>query len=98
MCSSSAEHSGHCTIAGRMPVGRSIPSDRNRVCRGSPAMEGVFMSEVLDQSQDVSGSELHRLTTIYTPPDFVKVASAERLFGDPDSQPRHSYADQLHKR
>jgi hypothetical protein len=51
----------------------------------------------LDHVHDVSGQELHRLTTLFSPPDFVKSASAERLNGDPEKLPRHVYADQHNK-
>lgn len=46
----------------------------------------------LDHTQDVSGRETHRLTTLLPPPDFVKNASADQL--QPGSEmPRHVYAD-----
>jgi len=50
----------------------------------------------LDHVHDVSGRETHRLTTLYTSPDFVKSASAERLTGD-SGLPRHLYADPNNK-
>ena len=50
----------------------------------------------LDQTQDVSGRETHRLTALYTPPDFVKSASQDRLNGAGDMQ-RHLYADPRNK-
>lgn len=46
----------------------------------------------LDHTQDVSGRETHRLTTLFSPPDFVKNASAEQLQPGADL-PRHAYAD-----
>jgi hypothetical protein len=54
------------------------------------------MSNPLDQAQDVSGRETHRLTSLYPPPDFVKSASQERLHGGENLQ-RHMYADQFNK-
>jgi hypothetical protein len=50
----------------------------------------------LDQTQDVSGRETHRLTSLYPPPDFVKAASQERLAGG-DTLQRHMYADPSNK-
>jgi hypothetical protein len=50
----------------------------------------------LDQAHDVSGRELHRLTTLFTCPDFVKSASQDRTHGT-DELPRHVYADQYNK-
>lgn len=51
----------------------------------------------LDHAHDVSGQETHRLTTLFSPPDFVKTASADRLIGDAEKLPRHIYADQHNK-
>lgn len=51
----------------------------------------------LDHAHDVSGRETHRLTSLHPAPEFVKAASAERLNGDPDTLPRHLYADQHNK-
>lgn len=50
----------------------------------------------LDHAHDVSGRETHRLTTLYSQPDFVKNAAHEKLSGAADL-PRHLYADQRHK-
>ena len=50
----------------------------------------------LDQTQDVSGRETHRLTSLFSPPDFVKAASQERVVGGNNLQ-RHMYADPLAK-
>ncbi len=47
---------------------------------------------VLDHTQDLSGAEQHRLTQLYTPPEFVKQASHEQLCGDPEQLPPHVYA------
>lgn len=50
---------------------------------------------MLDQTRDLSGTETHRLTSLYAPPDFVKRASAEQLRGNPNEiLPTHLYADQ----
>lgn len=54
------------------------------------------MTTPLDQTQDVSGRETHRLTTLFDSPDFVKSASHERTHGDETLQ-RHMYADQYNK-
>jgi len=54
--------------------------------------------QVLDHTQDLSGKEQHRLTNLYQPPDFVKMASHERLYGNPEQLPAHVYADQTHRR
>lgn len=50
----------------------------------------------LDQTQDISGRETHRLTSLYPPPDFVKSANQERLNGTGDLQ-RQMYADPRNK-
>ena len=50
------------------------------------------MTTPLDQTQDVAGRETHRLTTLFSCPDFVKSASHERTHGD-ETLPRHMYAD-----
>lgn len=54
-------------------------------------------STVLDQTQDLSGTETHRLTKLYPPPDFVKQASHSQIHGDPQTLPRHVYADQRNR-
>jgi hypothetical protein len=54
------------------------------------------MTTPLDQTQDISGRETHRLTSLFGYPDFVKSASHERTHGD-DTLPRHMYADQYNK-
>lgn len=50
----------------------------------------------LDQTQDISGRETHRLTALFPPPDFVKSASQDRVAGG-DNLQRHMYADPLAK-
>jgi hypothetical protein len=50
-------------------------------------------ANVLDHTQDLSGSEQHRLTNIYAPPAFVKAANHEQLYGDAEKLPHHVYAD-----
>lgn len=47
----------------------------------------------LDQSQDISGTDIHRLTSLYPPPAFVKQASHEAVCGDVEQVPPHLYAD-----
>jgi hypothetical protein len=54
------------------------------------------MTTPLDQTQDISGRETHRLTSLFDSPDFVKSASHERTHGDETLQ-RHMYADQYNK-
>lgn len=54
------------------------------------------MTTPLDHTQDVSGRETHRLTTLFAAPDFVKSASHERTHGD-GTLPRHMYADMYNK-
>lgn len=54
------------------------------------------MANPLDQNQDISGRETHRLTALFPPPEFVKTASQERLQGGENLQ-RHMYADPFDK-
>lgn len=54
------------------------------------------MTTPLDQTQDISGRETHRLLALFDSPDFVKSASQERTHGDETLQ-RHMYADQYNK-
>jgi len=51
------------------------------------------MEVVLDQAKDRTGQELHRITSLYGPPDFVKHASYSNICGDPKTLPLHIYAD-----
>ena len=55
------------------------------------------MKTVLDHTQDLSGSEMHRLTQLYPTPDFVKEASHDKLCGDPEAMRPHMYADVNHR-
>ena len=50
----------------------------------------------LDHAHDISGRETHRLTSLYSPPAFVKNASDARLKAAADA-PRHVFADQVNK-
>jgi hypothetical protein len=50
----------------------------------------------LDQNQDVTQQETHRLTTLFPCPDFVKNATHDRTHAT-DNLPRHVYADQVNK-
>lgn len=52
---------------------------------------------VLDQTRDLSGTETHRITSLYPPPDFVKSASTEQLCGPADPLPSHLFADPAHR-
>ena len=54
-------------------------------------------ADILDHTCDLSGRETHRLTSLYSPPAYVKTASHERLCGDPETLPVHLYADPTHK-
>jgi hypothetical protein len=47
---------------------------------------------VLDHTQDLSGVDQHRLISLFPPPDFVKQASHEQLYGDTETLPPHVYA------
>jgi len=49
---------------------------------------------ILDHTQDISGTETHRLTSLHEPPEFVKEADHTRLHGDPEMLPAHVYGDQ----
>lgn len=53
--------------------------------------------QILDQTRDIGGRETHRLLSLYGAPDFVKSAGHEKLCGDPETLPRHMYADPYHK-
>lgn len=48
---------------------------------------------LLDHTQDVSGVEIHRLTSLYQPPEFVKQASHDKLCGNTETQAAHLYGD-----
>jgi len=49
------------------------------------------MSLILDHTQDLNGTNQHRLTQLYTPPEFVKQASHEQLCGGEESLPPHLF-------
>jgi hypothetical protein len=51
------------------------------------------MDVVLDQGRDKTGQELHRITNLYSPPEFVKHADYSNVCGDPQTLPLHIYAD-----
>lgn len=53
--------------------------------------------QILDQTRDISGRETHRLLSLYGSPDFVKTAGHEKLCGNPETMPRHMYADPYRK-
>lgn len=50
------------------------------------------MSNVLDQSLDLNGQELHRINSLYPLPEFVKSASQADVCGNQDVPP-HLYGD-----
>lgn len=52
---------------------------------------------VFDHTGDLTGQEQHRLTLLYPPPEFVKEASHDRLYGDPEQMRPHLYADQVNR-
>jgi hypothetical protein len=56
------------------------------------------MEVVLDQAKDHTGQELHRITSLYEPPTFVKNASYDSICGDPQTLPVHIYADTCARR
>ena len=51
---------------------------------------------ILDQSMDLNGQELYRITNLYGAPDYVKQASADRVCGTEALDP-HMYADPVRK-
>lgn len=51
---------------------------------------------VLDQSTDLNGQELYRITNLYGAPDYVKQASADRVCGHENLEP-HVFADPVRK-
>ena len=48
---------------------------------------------IFDHTQDLTGTEKHRLTQICPAPDFVKSASHDQLCGDPEKLEPHLYAN-----
>lgn len=52
------------------------------------------MNITLDHTQDLTGRDQYRLTQSYPPPDFVKTANHQQLYGDAESAPNHAYAIQ----
>lgn len=50
----------------------------------------------MDQSRDLSGQQLHRLTQLYSPPEFVKKADVEALCGNSDLPP-DAYGDPIYR-
>lgn len=50
----------------------------------------------MDQTQDVSGQQLYRLTQLYGMPSFVKTASVDDMCGD-EQLPPHVYGDPRRK-
>lgn len=50
------------------------------------------MSKILDQTADVNGQQLYRLTKLYPLPPFVKSASSTDIYGE-DSLETHQFAD-----
>jgi hypothetical protein len=50
------------------------------------------MIQPLDQTGDINGQQLYRLSRLYTLPDFVKKASSDAIYGD-DGLENHQFAD-----
>lgn len=48
---------------------------------------------ILDHTQDLSGVNQHRLTQLYSPPDFVKQANHEQLCGGDEPLQPHLYGN-----
>lgn len=50
---------------------------------------------ILDQTQDLNGQEIHRLSSLYNPPEFVKAASSTDICGEENlrTTQRHVFAD-----
>ncbi len=46
---------------------------------------------ILDHTQDLTGADQHRLTQLYSPPDFVKQAAHEQLYGTTETLPPHVF-------
>ena len=55
------------------------------------------MNVVIDQTQDLNGQELHRISSVYPLPDFVKNASQQDVCGD-ETLPPHLFADMTRRR
>jgi hypothetical protein len=53
---------------------------------------GILMIQALDQTGDINGQQLYRLSRLYTLPDFVKKASSDAVYGD-DQLENHQFAD-----
>lgn len=51
-----------------------------------------MVAAILDQTQDLTGAEWHRLTSLFAVPDFVKLASHEQRLGDTTILPPTVYA------
>jgi hypothetical protein len=50
------------------------------------------MIQTLDQTGDLNGQQLYRLSRLYPLPDFVKKASSDAIYGD-DQLENHQFAD-----
>lgn len=94
MCNRTALQTGQRTTAGSRVEWTGM-SNNGSACVQLTRLfrEEIPMTTILDQTQDLSGTETHRLTSIYSPPDFVKSASYAQLCGDPEQMLPHLYAD-----
>lgn len=54
------------------------------------------MTNVLDQTGDLNGQQLYRLSRLYQLPPFVKAASSDDIYGNDELQ-AHQYADPTHR-
>lgn len=52
--------------------------------------------KLLDQTSDINGQQLYRLSRLYPLPTFVKQASSDAIYGENDMQ-NHQYADPTHR-
>jgi len=50
------------------------------------------MADILDQSDDLNGQELYRLTRVHKLPEFVKQASSDSILGPAEGLEQHQYA------
>src|SRR5260221_14096045 len=54
------------------------------------------MTKLLDQTGDINGQQLYRLTKLYPLPPFVKEASSKDVYGN-DELETHQFADPAHR-
>lgn len=54
------------------------------------------MLKAFDQTSDINGQQLYRLSHLYSLPTFTKKASSQEIYGD-DTLDNHQYADPIHR-